>query len=75
MTTINGWRVSVEYVTGVVNRDGSPMTPDDQDYTLKVFRYPGGYGQPKEECPECYGSRFVDEDDAYAAARAHGHLA
>jgi hypothetical protein len=75
VTTINGWRVSVDYVTGVTNRDGTPMTQDDQDFTLKVFRYPGGYSQPKEECNECSGARFAQEDAAYAAARAHGHLA
>jgi len=75
MVAINGWCVSLEYVTGVINRDGNPMTPDDQDYTLKVFRYPGGYSQPKEECSECSGARFAQKDAAYAAALAHGHLA
>lgn len=71
MYTVNGWNVSVERVTGII---GSQELPPTTCY-LKVFRFPGGYGQPKEICEVCHGQEFSDSDGAFRAAQQHGHLA
>lgn len=74
MVAIHGWRVSVEYVTSILNQDGH-HTDIQSTCLLKVFRFPGGFSSPKEKCSECYGVEFAKPDDAYIHARSHGHLA
>ena len=74
MVAINGWNVSVEYVTTIMNQDGK-FTDLQSTCLLKVIRFPHGYSSPRERCPECYGVEFSTPDDAYIHARGHGHLA
>lgn len=71
MYSINGWNVSVERVTALM---GVKELPPTTCY-LKVFRYPQGFGHPKEVCDSCNGQEFSHPDDAFEAARDHGHLA
>ena len=48
MVAIHGWRVTVDYVTSILNQDGH-HTDIQSTCLLKVFRFPGGYSSPQEK--------------------------